>query len=45
VSQRLLRDIAIGIAAVFLITVLIYPLIFGTNQSTHKPPPELQLSH
>ena len=44
-SKRHVRDIAIVIVIVFLVTIFVFPEIFGTNQqSMETPPPELELT-
>jgi len=43
-SKKHLRDIAILIIVVFGLTVVVYPLIFGTNpRAQGEPPVELEL--
>ena len=43
-SKRMVRDIAIVILIVFLVTIFVFPEIFGTNQqSPTAPPPELEI--
>lgn len=44
-TKRHVRDIAIVIIVVFLVTILVFPQIYGTNdQSVDTPPPELELN-
>jgi hypothetical protein len=43
-TQKHLRDVAIVILVVFIITVVVYPLIFGTApHPKNEPPVELEL--
>jgi len=40
----MIRDIAIVLVVVFLVTIFVFPQIFGTNeQSATNPPPELEV--
>lgn len=44
-TKRHVRDISIVIIIVFLVTIFVFPEIFGTNQqSVETPPPELELN-
>lgn len=44
-SKRMVRDIAIVLVVVFLVTIFVFPQIFGTNeQSNSTPPPELEVN-
>lgn len=44
-SKRMVRDVAIVILVVFLVTIFVFPEIFGTNQQSQTaPPPELELN-
>lgn len=43
-SRKKVRDIAIVLVIVFIVTIIVYPLIFGTDPEPQKGPPvELQL--
>ncbi len=43
-NHKKMRDISIVIVIVFIITIVVYPLIFGTDQQPKDAPPvELEL--
>jgi len=46
VSQKHLRTVAIIILSIFAITIVVYPLIFGTDpQAENQPEVELEPSN
>lgn len=45
-NHRQISKIAVLIALVFAVTIVVYPLIFGTDeQPPDSPPVELELEH
>ena len=43
-NHKKMRDIAIVTAVIFVVTIIVYPLIFGTDaQPKNAPPVELEL--
>jgi hypothetical protein len=44
-TKKHVRDISLIIIAVFIITIIVYPLIFGTDKEPKNGPPvELELN-